>query len=185
MKRALAVLLAGCLLLGTTGVGSPIAVDGVPSDGTAAADRATGTERGGATTTTDSGTERVLVVADADTGESILVVPVSEGTKLTLAYTHSVEKTPVRDVYTVNNRRLEMTAMKFQSFGAGLPSRAAVTREGDWFIFDPSGSYRRLPVVPGSVAGHELVVGDERYDLVALSGGEPVELFVAWRCGSR
>jgi hypothetical protein len=131
-----------------------------------------------------SNTERVLVVADADTGETVLALPVSEGTRVTLAYTHSVEKTPVRDVYAVDGSRLEMVRMEFESYGAGLPSRADVTRENGSFVFDPGGSYRHLFVHPGDVAGHELVVGDRRYDLVDLSGGESVELFVARRCAS-
>ncbi len=129
-------------------------------------------------------TEKVLVVADADTGEPILVAPVENGTRVTLAYTHSVEKTPVRDVYAVDGSRLEMVEMRFQSYGAGLPARADVTRENGWFVFDPAGSYATVPAAPGEVAGHELRVGDRRYDLVALSGGESVELFVVRRCPS-
>jgi hypothetical protein len=128
--------------------------------------------------------EKVLVVADADTGEPILVVPVENGTRVTLAYTHSVEKTPVQDVYAVDGSELEMVEMRFQSYGAGLPARANVTRENEWFVFDPAGSYATVPVTPGEVAGHELRMGDRRYDLVALSGGESVELFVVRRCPS-
>ncbi len=126
--------------------------------------------------------ERVLVVADADTGEPILVSPVEDGTEVTLAYTHSVEKTPVHDVYAVDGSELEMTEMRFQSYGAGLPARANVTTENGWFVFDPPGRYERIYVAPGDVANHELRVGDERYDLVELSGGESVELFVVKRC---
>ncbi|WP_458186520.1 DUF1850 domain-containing protein [Haladaptatus sp. NG-WS-4] len=126
----------------------------------------------------------MLVVADGDTGEPILVLPVENGTRVTLAYTHSVEKTPVRDVYAVDGDELEMVEMRFQSYGAGLPARANVSRENGWFVFDPEGSYTTISVTPGDVAGHELVVGDRRYDLVALSGGESVELFVTRRCPS-
>ncbi|WP_458207558.1 DUF1850 domain-containing protein [Haladaptatus sp. NG-SE-30] len=126
----------------------------------------------------------ILVVADADTGEPILVVPVENGTRVTLAYNHSVEKTPVHDVYAVNGSELEMVEMRFQSYGAGLPARANVTREDGWFVFDPEGSYASIPIAPGDIAGHELVVGEQRYDLVALSGGESVELFVTQRCSS-
>lgn len=128
--------------------------------------------------------EKVLVVADADTGEPILVVPVENGTRVTLAYTHSVEKTPVRDVYVVDGNELEMVEMRFQSYGAGLPARANVTRENGWFVFDPKGSYATVLITPGEVAGHELWVDDRRYDLVALSGGKSVELFVVQRCPS-
>ncbi|SIR56583.1 hypothetical protein SAMN05421858_2852 [Haladaptatus litoreus] len=126
--------------------------------------------------------DKVLVVADAETGEPILVTPVKNGTQVTLAYTHSVEKTPVRDVYAVDGIELEMTEMRFQSYGAGLPANADVTTENGWFVFDPPGRYAQISVAPGDVANHELRVGDERYDLAALSGGESVELFVIERC---
>ncbi|GAA0222603.1 DUF1850 domain-containing protein [Halobacterium noricense] len=126
--------------------------------------------------------ERVLVVADAETGEPMLVTPVENGTRVTLAYTHSVEKTPVHDVYAVDGNELEMVEMRFQSYGAGLPANADVTMEEGWFVFDPPGRYAQVPVTPGDVAKHELRVKDEQYDLAALSGGESVELFVIERC---
>lgn len=125
---------------------------------------------------------RALVVSDASTGERLLAVPVSAGDRVTLAYTHSVEKTPVRDVYAVRGTRLEMVRMEFASYGAGLPAHADVRRTGDGsFVFDPPGVYERIHVQPGRVAGHELVVAGRRYDLFALSGGDAVTLSVARR----
>ena len=123
----------------------------------------------------------VLVVANADTGEHLLTTPVEEGTPVMLNYTHSVEKTPVHDIYRVHNGSLEMTRMEFQSYGWGLPARATVTREGEWFVFDPPGVYDEIYVQPGRVAGHHLRVGDEHYDLVALSDANGVRISVEHR----
>ncbi|WP_135830013.1 DUF1850 domain-containing protein [Halorussus halobius] len=121
-----------------------------------------------------------MVVADAETGERLLAVPVTEGTTVALNYTHSVEKTPVLDVYAVDGTELEMVRMEFRSYGAGLPARADVTiTENGTFVFDPEGSYERLHVTPGRVAGHELVVGDRTYDLVDLSDARTVTIRVA------
>lgn len=126
--------------------------------------------------------ERVLAVEDAETGERLLTVPVSEGTTVALNYTHSVEKTPVLDVYEVNGTELEMTRMEFQSYGAGLPSQAEVNvTENGTFVFDPEGSYEHLYVTPGHIAGHELIVGERTYDLVELSDGRSVKLHVTNR----
>jgi hypothetical protein len=123
--------------------------------------------------------ERTLLVADAETGERLLAVPVAEGTTVALNYTHSVEKTPVLDVYAVDGTELEMVRMEFRSYGAGLPARADVTiTENDTFVFDPEGSYEELYVTPGPIAGHELVVGDRAYDLVDLSDARTVKLSV-------
>lgn len=116
--------------------------------------------------------ERVLVVEDADTGERLLSTPVENGTTVTLAYNHSVEGSPVRDVYAVRGDRLVMTRMEFASYGWGFPAQANVTRENGSFVSRPDDvRLSELYVSPGDVAGHRLLVGDETYDLVALSDG--------------
>lgn len=124
---------------------------------------------------------QLLVVADAETGERLLTVPVESGTTVTLAYTHSVEQTPVEDRYVVDGERLDNTLMRFQSYGWGLPAGADVTERDGWFVFDPDRSYGSLVVQPGRVAGHELRVDGERYDLVALSDARAVRLSVERR----
>jgi len=122
-----------------------------------------------------------LVVTDADTGDVLLSVPVDDGESVTLAYTHSVEKTPVEDVYRVDGTRLDNTLMRFQSYGWGLPSRANVTLEDGWFVFDPDHSYESFFVKPGRVAGHTLRVDGRVYDLVALSNASSVRISVRHR----
>jgi hypothetical protein len=125
--------------------------------------------------------ERVLVVADAETGETYLEAPVENGTVVALEYTHSVEKTRVYEAYTVHDDRLVMSRMEFESFGWGLPAGADVTRENGTFIYDPPGSYERLTVAPGRIAGHRLHVGDRTYDLVAVSDARSVTLSIQRR----
>lgn len=126
-----------------------------------------------------------LLVEDAATGEPMLAIPVANGTNVTLAYTHSVEKTPVRDVYRVDGDRLVMVRMEFSSFGAGLPARANVTETADGtYVYDPPGSFEELYVQPGEVAGHRLLVGDREFDLVELSDGRTVRLHLADTCGA-
>ncbi|AZH27005.1 DUF1850 domain-containing protein [Haloplanus aerogenes] len=124
---------------------------------------------------------KVLVVADAETGETYLEVPVENGTVVALEYMHSVEKTRIYEAYTVRGDRLVMSHMEFESYGWGLPSRANVTRENGTFIYDPPGSYERLTVAPGRIAGHTLHVGDRTYDLVALSDTRSVTLSIQRR----
>jgi len=137
--------------------------------------------------------DRVLIVADAGTGEHLLAVPVENGSVVALEYTHSVEKTRVLDVYTVRGDRLVMTRMEFESYGWGLPTRAAVATENGTFAFDPAYATHELVVKPGRIAGHELVVkpgriaGHELHvenrtdDLVALSDARAVRLSIEHR----
>jgi hypothetical protein len=108
-------------------------------------------------------------------------VPVEENTTVALEYTHSVEKTRVLDAYAVRDGELVMTRMEFQSYGWGLPARVNVSRENGSFVFDPQGSYEELYVKPGRIAGHELHVGKETFDLVALSDAESVRIYITER----
>jgi hypothetical protein len=122
-----------------------------------------------------------LVVEDASSGDQLLATSVSDGTPVVLTYNHSVEKTPVHDVYVVRNDSLVMTRMEFQSYGWGLPARANVTRTNGTFSFDPGGSYEELYVKPGRTADHRLRVGNRSYDLVELSDAEGVRLHLTDR----
>jgi hypothetical protein len=124
--------------------------------------------------------DRSLVVRDADSGATLLTVDVRGGSNVTLAYTHSVEKTPVRDEYTVEGTTLNNTKMRFQSYGWGLPSRADVRLEDGWFVFDPDGQYESINIQPAAVAGHRLYVDGEPYDLVGLSD-DPVRIAIERR----
>jgi len=120
--------------------------------------------------------DRTLVVEDTETGETYLTSPVSNGTVVALEYTHSVEKTSVYDEYTVRGDRLVMTRMEFESYGWGLPARENVTQENGTFVFDPEGEYARITVTPGPVAGHDLLVGGVRHDLVGMTDEHAVDV---------
>lgn len=126
--------------------------------------------------------ERALVVT-SDDGKVLLTEPVTDDTTVRLEYTHSVEKTAVADVYTVDGTTLRMTHMEFDSYGAGLPSNAPVERaaDGEGYVYELDETYDRLAVSPGERAGHRLVIDDTRYDLVERSGGEPVSIHVTER----
>ncbi|WP_224333422.1 DUF1850 domain-containing protein [Haloprofundus halobius] len=126
--------------------------------------------------------ERVLVVEDAETGERLLATPVENGTTVTLAYNHSVEGSPVRDVYAVRGDELVMTRMEFASYGWGFPAQANVTRENGSFVYRPDDvRLSELHVSPGGVAEHRLHVDDKTYDLVARSDGETVRVHLEHR----
>ncbi|WP_224448329.1 DUF1850 domain-containing protein [Haloprofundus salilacus] len=126
--------------------------------------------------------ERVLVVENAETGERLFATPVENDTTVTLAYNHSVEGSPVRDVYAVRGDELVMTRMEFSSYGWGFPAQANVTRENGSFVHHPDDvRLSELYVSPGDVAGHRLHVGDETYDLVARSDAETVRIHVEHR----
>jgi len=126
----------------------------------------------------------VLVVEDIDTGERYITQPVDNGTTVGLEYTHSVEKNRVYDVYRVNGTTLLNTRMEFESYGWGLPARVDVTNVDGTLVYQPPGGITELDalsVSPGRIANHTLVVGDQRYDLVAATDGSDVRIHIERR----
>ncbi|MBP1921207.1 hypothetical protein J2751_000190 [Halorubrum alkaliphilum] len=125
--------------------------------------------------------EPAIVVTD-DRGEEIVVSPVGEETEIVLEYTHSVEKTLVRDVYVAVDGQLVSVRMEFSSFGAGLPSQATVTQRDGRYVYEPPRvEYEALRVKTGVIADHDLIVGGNRYDIAALADGGAVEITVQQR----
>lgn len=126
-----------------------------------------------------------LVVTD-ENGTELMTAPVSDGTEIVIEYTHSVEKTLVSDVYVAENGTLTMTRMEFSSFGAGLPAQADVTVRDGRYVYDPPPqAYSTLHLKTGGVADHDLIVGDERYDIAAMSDNGAVELTIERRLRPR
>jgi len=117
-----------------------------------------------------------LVVTDSN-GEQRLTVPIEEGSTVTIEYTHSVEKTLVRDIYVVDDGAFVMSRMEFSSFGAGLPAQADVRVEDGRYVYEPPAQqHTTLRVATGQIADHDLIVDGTRYDLAAIADGETVEL---------
>ncbi len=98
-----------------------------------------------------------------------------------LEYTHSVERTPVREAYEVDTRGLRLVRMEFVSQGAGLPS-SGYTREGDRFVLRTVRLLSVLRLRVSAAAGARLSVAGRRLDLLALAGdGRAVTIVVASR----
>lgn len=97
-----------------------------------------------------------------------------------LHYVHSVERTPVVEVYRVRDGTIVLEGMRFRSLGWGLPSEGYV-RRGGWFVV--SGLGRRLGTLrvrTTRLNRYTLVVGDRAVPLVERAPeGALVELLVA------
>ena len=107
-------------------------------------------------------------VADIDTGRVVWSLNAPAGQRLELRYTHSVERTPVIEEYRAEPDGLWFESMRFFSQGAGLPTEGYV-REGNAFVLRARRKVGVLSVRVSAVAGHHLIVGVERLDLVALA----------------
>ncbi len=109
-----------------------------------------------------------LRVVDSDTGRVLSSLLAATGQRLELKYTHSVERTPISEEYRAERDGLWFESMRFYSQGAGLPTEGYV-REGNAFVLRARRRVGVLSVRVSSVAGHHLIVGRERLDLVVLA----------------
>ena len=128
--------------------------------------------------TVGSESTTTLVVADSE-GNDQLEISTEPGAEVALEYTHSVERTPVTDIYVVTEQGLVSDRMLFSSFGAGLPAQADVTREDNRYVYEPPAKhYDPLIVTTGTIAGHKLVVDDKRFDLTEIADEGTVQIRV-------
>jgi hypothetical protein len=110
----------------------------------------------------------------------LLSICLGEGGAFELHYVHSVERTPVVEVYRVHDGAIVLEGMRFRSLGWGLPSEGYVRRDG-WFVV--LGLGRRLGTLrvrTTRLNRHTLVVGDRTLPLAErVREGALVELSAA------
>lgn len=127
-------------------------------------------------------TQEALVVRFE--GRILWASSVEPGTRLTLSYIHSVERTPIRDILEIRdteegNPVLVLLQTEQQSFGAGLPTAAeggGIRMEDGFYVLDTKpmvlGS---IPLRVGAVADHRIQL-DSGADLVLLERVPPGSL---------
>ncbi|GAB6932026.1 DUF1850 domain-containing protein [Calditerricola satsumensis] len=115
-----------------------------------------------------------LIIADGKTGTALLAIPVSRGEHIALHYTHSIHRTPVIETYSIGDDVLVLEAVRFQSYGIGMPSDVepgqTFTVKNGWFHLDHLN--RPLPHLDlriGYVANHTLHIGPHRISLAHVA----------------
>jgi hypothetical protein len=95
----------------------------------------------------------------------------AENDKFTIKYLHSVAKTPVLEIFEINNGEIVLTSTEYQSYGAGLPflNEHQYTLEDNKFIIREIN--RQLPEIMLRVSDyalHEFIFKNEIYKLYEL-----------------
>ncbi|NLY74376.1 MAG: DUF1850 domain-containing protein [Firmicutes bacterium] len=117
-----------------------------------------------------------LVLSDGNTGKTFAVYPVNEGDEFSVTFVHSVNKSPVTDVYQIRNGAIYVSRTIYYSFGAGVQTRLepgqTLEYGGDGSMI-VSGFQRRLDnlsYIVGTVSDHILKIGGESVSLRDLCG---------------
>lgn len=93
-----------------------------------------------------------LVLANGHTGVVLLRQRAAQGDKFSISYIHSVNKSPVAEIYQIRDGEIVLIALEFETFGAGMPGE-----------LEPGQSLIRLPGGGMRIEGFDRVIGELRY----------------------
>jgi len=112
-----------------------------------------------------------LTLRDADTGRVYARWRVVEGTEFSIEFVHSVNQTPVRDVFAVAGTDIAPVETVFYGFGAGMQTeltenqRLVYHDDGSMSITGFSQRLDALNYIVGTVSDHVLDIGGESISL--------------------
>lgn len=116
-----------------------------------------------------------LILEDARTGEKYGDFPLRENT-FSVTFIHSVNKSPVSDIYEVRNGQIYVTGTVYYGFGAGVPTELTQYEtltfgdDGEMIISGMELKIPELIYVVGTVSDHILSVNGEEYSLRDMCG---------------
>jgi hypothetical protein len=119
--------------------------------------------------------QSLLVIKDQDSGKVYGKWPLKEGEEFSIEFIHSVNKSPVRELYRIEDGMIHPFAVRFYTFGAGMQS---VLEEGQTFNWDGdamvisglTASFKELNYIVGTVSDHLLEINGEAVSLRDLCG---------------
>jgi len=120
--------------------------------------------------------EQKIVLCYSDTDKIIASFEAEEGTEFSVEFIHSVNKSPVKDVFKVVNGELVADRTVYSAFGAGVQTEIM---DGQTLEFDENGNmvvsgfgtvFPRVDYLVGTVSDHILEIQGESISLRDLCG---------------
>ena len=120
-----------------------------------------------------------LVVRDAYSGKVYGAWPLeasAEGPgEFALEFVHSVNQSPVREIFQAEDKTIKLKAMRFYSFGAGMPrdleEGQTLSRDGDaMLITGYRASFKELSIIVGTISDHLLFINGRVESLWEICG---------------
>ena len=117
-----------------------------------------------------------LVIYDTETNATYTVFSVSEGTEFSVEFIHSVNKSPVIDVFRIENSTIIADRTIYSAFGAGVQTEI---EEGQTLEYDEDGNmvvsgfdivFPEVKYIVGTVSDHVLRIEGESISLTELCG---------------
>lgn len=118
-----------------------------------------------------------LVIRNAETGKVYARYDCPDGTRFEIEFLHSVNKSPVIDVFEADNGQFRVAEARYYTFGAGMPTEAdqptwefSYAEDGAIVVTGITYTYDSLNYIVGTVYDHYLTIGGECVNLRELCG---------------
>ncbi len=117
-----------------------------------------------------------LVLYDSDTGKIHITEKADDGLMFSVEFIHSVNQTPVKDTYIIENGEIRAYSTTYRSFGAGVQT---ALQDGQKMTYDDQGNmvitgfditYDPLRYIVGTVSDHILNLNGKDISLRNLCG---------------
>lgn len=112
-----------------------------------------------------------LVLYNSDTNECYITQKAEEGLLFSVEFVHSVNQTPVKDTYIIENNKIRAYSTIYRSFGAGVQTalydEQKITYDdyGNMIITGFDITYDPLRYIVGTVSDHILYLNGEEISL--------------------
>jgi len=116
-----------------------------------------------------------IEIADADSGRVYGRRPIEDGGEFAIEFIHSVNNSPVMEIFKVEGKKIRPAAVRFFSFGAGMRTELeegmSMTRDGDAMIITGfTRAYSELNYIVGTVSDHLLLLNGQIISLREMCG---------------
>lgn len=124
-----------------------------------------------------------LCLTDPEDGKVYASYPMEEGDSFAIEFIHSVNKSPVRDIYTIQDGSIWNEQCVYYGFGAGVEEELL---EGETLSYGDNGEMiisgihhqvDGMILVVGTISDHTLYLGEETISLRELCGRNNKVLF--------
>lgn len=128
-----------------------------------------------------------LFLINGDSGKIIASYPVRDQDEFSITFVHSVNNSPVTDVYRIINYRIYVVRTIYYSFGAGVQTEL---EEGQTLEYGEDGSMivsgfnqprDNLSYIVGTVSDHILEINGRKISLRELCGRNATVRFICRR----
>lgn len=117
-----------------------------------------------------------LVLADSENDKVYVSFDVEDGSEFAVEFIHSVNKSPVKDVFVILDGKIVADRTVYSAFGAGVQTeiedgqRLEYDKDGNMVVSGFDIVFPKVKYIVGTVSDHILYIQDETISLTDLCG---------------